>query len=140
MENASLPAEICTDEERARNRQALLLLCLSFALILVSVFLAFYKADPRGEYVLAYRISETGHRENADPVELHLKSDGVATYVTYVNTDSGADTKIKMNGRWKKKSGKIIVTFQGEQMTLRRSGNQLIETLENGEKTVFIKD
>ena len=139
MENTSAQdlAPALTDEERLKNSRSLLLLCLSLLLILASVFLAFQKADPRGVYVFAYEISADGDRESGRNAELHLKSNGVATYVSQLNTEGG---KIQANGSWKKDGNRITLIFQGEQTVFYRSGRKLIEKLENGGKIVYIKE
>lgn len=140
MESTSAQAipQTLTDEERAHSRQALLLLCLCAAVILLSVILAIGKADPRGVYVCAYEITADGDRESGRNAELHLKSGGVATYVSRVGADADAD--IKMNGSWERDGSKIILIFQGEKAVFHRSGNKLIEKLENGGQVVYIKD
>ena len=142
MEETEFDTSVATppNEKGIQNRQALLLLCLCAAVILLSLFLTIGKADPRGVYISAYEITADGERESTRSYELHLKSNGIATYVKGVNVGSDTNLDIEDDGRWEWKNGKICLTFGGETTILHRSGNKLIEKLEDGRRIVLIKE
>ena len=127
-----------TAEERTHAKNALLLVILAAIIILLSILLAFHKADPRGVYICAYEITADGERESGRNTEFHLKKGGVATYVSAVSDGEGQS--LQMNGTWERDGQKIILTFGGESTVFYRSGNKLIEKLEDGSQLVYIKE